>query len=152
MAFVHSLPLARSPFAASPATTTTTTPRRPARAAPAHRPAPAPRMLVLDAGSKADVDSILAEAEDALVVIDYSTTWCGPCKVFAPVFQELSEAYTDVVFVKVEGDASKEASELMNDQGIRAVPAFHFWKGKERVKTFTGARREEIESTIKSLK
>jgi len=36
-----------------------------------------------------------------LVVVDYSTTWCGPCKVIAPKFDELSEKYPDAVFLKV---------------------------------------------------
>ena len=35
------------------------------------------------------------------MVIDYSTTWCGPCKVIAPKFDELSDKYSDSVFIKV---------------------------------------------------
>lgn len=109
-------------------------------------------MLVIDAGSVQDMEKILGSAEDALVVVDYSTEWCGPCKQIAPAFEEMSDKYTDVVFVKVMGDASPEANELMVKEGIRAVPAFHFWKNGEKLKAFTGARKEDVETTITSLK
>lgn len=124
--------------------------RRPARTAA--RPALAPRMLVVEAGSPTDLDTILKSAEDALVVVDYSTTWCGPCKVIAPIFEKLSEKHTDVVFVKVMGDKDAAAGELMKREGIRAVPAFHFWKESEKVHTFVGAKTEEIETTIEEYK
>lgn len=111
-----------------------------------------PRMLVLEAESIEDMDKILDNADDSLVVVDYSTSWCGPCKVFAPIFEELSEKHKEVVFVKVMGDASAKASELMRREGIRAVPAFHFWKEKKRVKDITGARRDDVEGSITELK
>lgn len=106
-------------------------------------------MLVIEAGSVADMDTIINDADTSLVVVDYSTSWCGPCKIFAPIFEELSEQYNDVVFVKVMGDATPEAGELMKREGIRAVPAFHFWKNKKRIKDITGARKEDVEKAIK---
>ena len=41
-----------------------------------------------------------------MLVIDYSTTWCGPCKVIAPKFEELSNTYQDAIFLKCVGDSS----------------------------------------------
>lgn len=109
-------------------------------------------MLVVEAESIEDMDKILRAAEDTLVVIDYSTSWCGPCKVFAPIFEEMSEKYKDTVFVKVMGDKTAESSELMKREGIRAVPAFHFWKNEKKLRFFTGARSEDLENAIISLK
>lgn len=108
-------------------------------------------MLVVESKSTKDMDTIIENAEDSLIVIDYSTSWCGPCKIFAPIFEELSEKYNDVVFVKVMGDSSPDASELMRREGIRAVPAFHFWKNKKRVRDITGARKEDVEVAICEL-
>lgn len=58
-------------------------------------------MRVVDIDSEASFDNTIKSAGSALVVVDYSTTWCGPCKVIAPKFDELSEKYPDAVFLKV---------------------------------------------------
>lgn len=111
------------------------------------------KMLVISAEGPEEMDEILATSEDSLVVVNYSTTWCGPCKMFNPVYEELSEKYSDVVFVKVIGDSpNNNASDLMRREGIRAVPAFHFWKDKKRVKEITGARKDEVENTVQEYK
>ena len=62
---------------------------------------PSCQMAVLDVDSEAEFDNKISGAGDSLVIIDYSTTWCGPCKVIAPKFDELSDAYPDSVFIKV---------------------------------------------------
>lgn len=59
------------------------------------------RMAVLDVDSEAEFDKKISSAGQKLVVIDYSTTWCGPCKVIAPKFDQLSDVYPDSVFIKV---------------------------------------------------
>jgi len=58
-------------------------------------------MAVADVTSESEFDAKIEGAGDALVVVDYSTTWCGPCKVIAPKFDELSDAYPDSIFLKV---------------------------------------------------
>jgi thiol-disulfide isomerase/thioredoxin len=44
-------------------------------------------MAVLDVDSEAEFDKKISSAGDALVIIDYSTTWCGPCKVSTMIFR-----------------------------------------------------------------
>ena len=61
----------------------------------------APRAVVLEISSQEDFDKALGSAGDSLVVIDYSTSWCGPCKIIAPKFDEFSEQYKNVAFLKV---------------------------------------------------
>ena len=58
-------------------------------------------MKAIDINSEAAFDKTIKEAGSKLVVVDYSTTWCGPCKVIAPKFDELSLKYPDSVFLKV---------------------------------------------------
>ena len=43
----------------------------------------------------------MSDAGGKLLIVDYSTTWCGPCKMMAPKFDDMSNRYTDAVFVKV---------------------------------------------------
>jgi len=105
-------------------------------------------MRVVDIGSEAAFDKTISGAGDALVVIDYSTTWCGPCKVIAPKFDELSDKYPDAVFLKVIGDASADASKLMKREGVRSVPSFHYFKNGAKVDVVNGANAEAIEAAI----
>lgn len=109
------------------------------------------RCLVVDVGSEEQLQVVLDSAKEAeaLVVIDYSTTWCGPCKVVSPKFEALSEEHPSVVFCKVMGDADIPSSKLMKREGIRAVPAFHFWKAGERVDEVTGAKIDDVVATMK---
>jgi len=57
--------------------------------------------MVKVVGTKAEFDEILASAGDKAVVVDFYATWCGPCKVIAPYYEELSKQFTDVFFIKV---------------------------------------------------
>lgn len=59
------------------------------------------RMAVIEIDSEEALDKTVSSAGTGLVVVDYSTTWCGPCKVIYPKFEELSNKYTNTVFLKV---------------------------------------------------
>ena len=83
----------------------------------------APRAVVLEISSQEEFDKALGSAGDSLVVIDYSTSWCGPCKIIAPKFDEFSEQYKNVAFLKVMGDSSPEADKLMRSQVCAHSPA-----------------------------
>ena len=58
-----------------------------------------------------EVESLLLKAgsEGKLVVIDFSASWCGPCQAIAPLYKELSEQLTDVVFLKVDVDENPDS-------------------------------------------
>lgn len=105
-------------------------------------------MKVVDIDSEASFDSTISSAGSNLVVVDYSTTWCGPCKVIAPKFDELSDKYPDAVFLKVIGDATPTASQLMKREGVRSVPSFHYFKNGEKVDVVNGANADAIEAAI----
>lgn len=51
------------------------------------------------------------EESNKVVVVDFFATWCGPCKMLAPVFDTLSEELTDADFVKVDIDQSLELAQ-----------------------------------------
>ena len=90
--------------------------------------------------------------QNKLVVIDYSTTWCGPCKIAFPKFVAMSQTYPEVLFLKCVGDKGPGSSAVFKQEGVRSVPAFHFWKNGARVETVSGGRMDDIEATIKSMK
>lgn len=57
--------------------------------------------------------------ENQVVVVDFWAKWCGPCLAFAPVFEEVSKSYSDVVFAKVN---IEEEPQLADDFNIRSIP------------------------------
>jgi len=84
--------------------------------------------MVKVVGTKAEFDEILASAGDKSVVVDFYATWCGPCKVIAPYYEELSKQFSDVVFIKVglcrrEGAVSRGKSRVTRLRDGK--PGFH---------------------------
>lgn len=51
--------------------------------------------------SKAEWDQQLAANAGKTVVVDFTATWCGPCRMIGPYFEELSTQFENVVFLKV---------------------------------------------------
>lgn len=58
-------------------------------------------------------------AGNETVIVDFWADWCGPCKTFAPTFEDASEKYSDVVFAKVDTEQQQELAEAF---GIRSIP------------------------------
>ena len=62
--------------------------------------------------------SDIIEGND-LVIIDFWAEWCGPCRAYAPVFERVSEEFSDVVFAKVDTEVEQA---LAGSFGIRSIP------------------------------
>lgn len=77
----------------------------------------------------------------SLAVVDFSATWCGPCKMLAPVLEQVSEELKDKAqFFNVDVDANEE---LATKFGIMAVPTVFILKNGERAGYFTGFRNKD---------
>ncbi|MBF0300471.1 MAG: thioredoxin [Oligoflexia bacterium] len=57
--------------------------------------------------------------KNEIVILDFWADWCGPCKMFAPVFEETAEENPDVVFGKVNTETEEDLSAAFN---IRSIP------------------------------
>ncbi|CAN0859546.1 Thioredoxin F1, chloroplastic [Linum grandiflorum] len=100
---------------------------------------------------------IVKSAGDKTVVLDMYTQWClplsimcGPCKVMAPKYEELSKKYMDVVFLKL--DCNAENRPLAKELGIRVVPTFKILKDNKVVKEVTGAKFDDLVLAIDTVR
>ena len=87
---------------------------------------------------------------DKVVVVDFYATWCAPCKMLAPILEELQEEMANVRIVKVDVD---ENNDLANEYEIQSIPAIKVFKGGKVVESKVGfmpkeALKEMIEGVL----
>lgn len=86
----------------------------------------------------AQLDELMNEGR--LVIIDLFATWCGPCKMLAPIFERVAEANADkAVFAKVDIDEVPDMAERFN---VQTVPTIIAVKGGEEVHRSSGIMNE----------
>ncbi|CAL5095713.1 unnamed protein product [Urochloa decumbens] len=75
-----------------------------------------------------------ANSAKKLVVIDFTATWCGPCRIIAPVFADLAKKYPNVVFLKA----------IAEQFSVEAMPTFLFMKEGDVKDRVVGAVKDEL--------
>lgn len=86
-----------------------------------------------------------AETSTGVVVVDFHATWCGPCRMLAPVLEQLTGA--KVVKVNVDGNQSLAAK-----HNVSSIPKLLFMKDGQVIDQLTGlASKQVIQSKIDSL-
>ena len=78
------------------------------------------------------------------MIVDFNTSWCGPCKNFAPIFEEIASKYPGVVFLSVDAETINHK----DCEDIRSVPTFKIFLNGEQRREFTGVDREKLERYI----
>lgn len=74
--------------------------------------------------------------KEGVAIVDFFATWCGPCKMLAPIFEEVgNEMNGQAGFYKVDID---ESLELANEYGIQSVPTMLVFKNGEVVDRVVG--------------
>ena len=77
------------------------------------------------------------EQHKGLVVVDFWAEWCGPCRIIAPVLEQLAAEYSGKLKVaKVDVDANQQTGMRFN---VRSIPTLMFFKDGRHVDTVVGA-------------
>lgn len=87
------------------------------------------------------------EVKEGMVLVDFFATWCGPCKMLAPVLSKIAEEYKDKIKVgKVNVD---DENELAVKYQIASIPTLILFKDGKAVKSLVGLNsKAEIENMI----
>eukprot|EP00051_Salpingoeca_urceolata_P006482 m.85577 g.85577 ORF g.85577 m.85577 type:complete len:109 (+) comp14849_c0_seq5:2074-2400(+) len=97
-----------------------------------------------------EFNTIIKEAGDKLVIVDFYADWCGPCKQLAPKLEELSTKTPNAIFLKVNVDDSEE---IAAQEKVSAMPTIKFFKGGKELSdsAVLGNKFDAIRETVDLL-
>ncbi|KAK5778440.1 thioredoxin TRX2 PWA37_000306 [Arxiozyma heterogenica] len=103
--------------------------------------------MVAQISSVSEFDSTLS-GTDKLVVVDFFATWCGPCKMIAPMIEKFAEQYAEqATFLKVDVD---QVPDLAQKYGVSAMPTLVFFKNGSELTRVVGANMAAVKQNIVS--
>lgn len=95
-----------------------------------------------------EFDTLLKQ--EKIVVVDFTASWCGPCRLVSPLMEQLANEYKDrATVVKVDVDNNKP---IFKKFGLRSIPAVLFFKDGELAEKIVGVSAyEQFSSAVEKL-
>lgn len=89
--------------------------------------------------------TLMEQSKTKPVFIDFTASWCGPCRSIGPVFENLAGENPTIIFVKVDVD---EADGVAASCGISAMPTFQVYKNGVKVDEMLGASKSKLKEMV----
>jgi len=98
---------------------------------------------VVEIQSAEQYEHLIKQSSFAVVIVDFYTDWCNPCKIVKPKYDQLAQTYSSdhVCFARCNADTVKVKE-------VRGLPTFDFWLNKKLVHTVLGADMGQVNETI----
>ena len=99
---------------------------------------------------ESEFDAVLTGSEEKVVVVDFTATWCGPCRLISPLMDQLAEEYKGrAKVVKVDVDNNKP---IFKKFGLRSIPAVLIFKDGDLAETIVGVSPyEQFSEAVQKL-
>ncbi|KAL2546806.1 Thioredoxin H2 [Forsythia ovata] len=103
------------------------------------------QVIAFHSSSKWKIHFQASKQTSNLIVIDFTASWCGPCRYMEPAINEFADKYMNVEFIKIDVD---ELHDVAQEYGVQAMPTFILIKKGKEVDKLVGAKKEELQKKI----
>ena len=103
----------------------------------------------IEINSDSDFERLYNDNKNGILVLNFSASWCGPCKSFIPKLEKLANEYEGrVVFMKIDVDKCSRSSSKYK---ISSIPTFYFVKNGQVIGTSTGTSESKVREYITQM-